>query len=389
MLKVNYVLVLLLVATWFGMFSCAQSEKPAPPVDTKTGPGGPVPNASEAREAWQVDWENTLTKAKKEGAVTIYQIGSSELRAALGDAFKKKYDIDIEFVSGRGDELVQRILTQSRAGLYLVDFLISGTTTTIVHLKPAGALDPLKPMLILPEAIDTSKWYGNKLWWIDSVESYVLGFAPSVGTYVRINTELVRPGEISSYRDLLNAKWKGKIAMEDPTVAGASHKFIATVGLNIMGLDFLKELAKQEPLITRNWRLVSEWLAKGKASVSIGGQSTVWGEFIKAGAPVEAILPVEGSSLSLGMTISLINRQPHPNASKVFVNWLLTQEGQTLWGKYTVTPSARLDVAKDFVDPLRIPKPGVKYINGDTEDYLLKASEQMNLAREIFGHLLK
>lgn len=87
----------------------------------------------------------------------------------------------------------------------------------------------------------------------------------------------------------------------------------------------------------------------------------------------------------------MLNKTAHPNAAIVFVNWILSREGQTVMAQAQPDQSKRLDVPVDFIDVARRMDPGVKYIDNDAEKYLSGASrmEMMRLAKEIFGPLIQ
>ncbi len=89
-----------------------------------------------------------------------------------------------------------------------------------------------------------------------------------------------------------------------------------------------------------------------------------------------------------GGTVALVKNAPHPNAARVFINWLLTKEGQTLYSRGYGSASRRLDVPNEG-DPLKIPQPGMKYFNSEEEELILDRPEDMKTAMEIFGFLLK
>jgi len=209
--------------------------------------------------------------------------------------------------------------------------------------------------------------------------------------YLSVNTDLVKPGEIKSYKDLLNPKWKGRIIMNDPTVGGAGSRWFAVVADQFMGLDYMRSLASQEPVITREQRLQVESLARGKYAIAIGMQPDIQAEFVKYGSPIKTVVPEEGGWLGGGPgLIGYFDRAPHPNAAKIFANWFLSKEGQTLYSKTALAESARLDVPNDHIarEDRRIP--GVKYFIGDDEDFLIKKTEyEHKWAKEIFGFLVK
>lgn len=215
--------------------------------------------------------------------------------------------------------------------------------------------------------------------------------APSTGGTV-INTNQVRAKEITSYKDLLDSRWKGKIIMNDPTVSGKGLRwFGVALTLGYLDIDYMKALAKQEPVITRDRRQQAEWLALGKYPVALSVVDALVTEAMRAGAPVQFINLLEDKPwLSAGgSTLVVINGRPHPNATSIFINWLLGKEGQTIFARYYDSQSARVDVPTEHVreDERRVPN--MDYFNGESEEFLMKQPEHAITAREIFGHLLR
>lgn len=376
----------LIILLFLVSIACTPKLTPVPaPAQVEVAPA-PI---SPVREAWEEKWVRWVSAAKKEGNVTIYSTFDPESRKSLSDTFKQKYGIRVEFTSGRGSEMAQKLLAESRAGLAISDINTGGSTTHIVTTKPAGVLQPLEQVPILPEVVNPEFWWGSGLRWIDR-EHYALAFSAYPSPSIGINTGQVNSGEIKSYQDLLNPKWKSKITVNDPTVDGSGNKWFSVVGESITGWDYMRKFAKQEPIIVRNERLQVEWLAQGKYPIAIKPIKAVVQEFQQIGAPLQLINMAEGEYLSSGKGIlTLIKGAPHPNAAKVFINWLLTKDVQTLYSKVSGYQSARLDVPTDFIDPVATRVSGVKYINSDDEDSILRSTEYDKLALEIFGPLIK
>ncbi len=340
---------------------------------------------------WEADWKQTLDAAKKEEKVHIYNTASSEVRAALSKAFAQRHGIQVEFITARGAELVEKLSAERRANIYLADLYIGGATTATAAFKPAGFLEPIKPLLVLPEVLDPKVWYGGGIYYTDKEQQYIIcPVLTASNNYLSINTDLVKPGEIKSYKDLLNPKWKGKIIINDPTISGAGSRWFSVVADQIMGLDYLRNLVKQEPFLTRNIRLQVEWLARGKYPIAIGAQPDIQAEFLKHGAPIKTVTPEEGGWLGGGPgLISYFNRAPHPQATRVFVNWFLSEEGQTLYSKMAKAESARLDVPTGHLNKADMRAPGVKYFISESEDFLIKKTEYEKWAKDVFGSLTK
>ncbi len=193
------------------------------------------------KTGWEAEWEKTLQAAKKEGKVVIYaSTGAAAARDMLIKNMREKYGVDVEMIVGRGNETSQKIFSERRAGLFLADAYIGGPTTIITVFIPAGIFDPIEKSLILPEVYDPKYWRGNKLHYLDKGR-YVIRWAANVNQPLAINTSMVKIEEMTSFMDLLNSKFKGKIIMNDPSSAGNGQDFFYFVGVKIMGLDFMRQ----------------------------------------------------------------------------------------------------------------------------------------------------
>lgn len=382
------ILVIFLIA--LSLAACSPGES-SPKALSEQQPAltGTQEALSPAKAGWEEQWNRVLAVAKKEGKVVVYTTAGTEVRTALVPAFQAKYGIPADFVMGKGAEISQKLISERKAGINLADVYIGGTTTQVTQLQPAGVSAPVDTALILPEVKDPKVWWSGSLLWVDSKHMALAFNAYPIPSYA-INTTLVKPDELKSYRDLLNPKWKGKISLNDPTTAGIGEKGLSFV-METLGVDFVKDLAKQDPIVVRDQRLQVEWLAHGKYPIGLFCKSDPIAEFVRAGAPLKELIPPEGQALTSGSgNLSLIDGAPHPYAARLFINWLLSKEGQVLFSQASLVQSAREDIATDFLDPVKMRAPGVKYVWAETEDILLKlGNEQRPVFKEIFGPLIK
>jgi iron(III) transport system substrate-binding protein len=328
-----------------------------------------VAHAAEAKPGWQLEWEKTLAAAKKEGQVAVYISGYEEV---LPD-FQKEYpEIKVLAVTGRGNQIGQRLIAERRGEKFLADVVSSGGVTTYQQLHVAKVFDPIKPALLLPEITDTSKWYQNIHHYADPEGQYVISYVGSA-TYgsVSYNTKLVDAKEFKSYWDLLNLKWKGKIISRDIRVPGpGSGNARLFYYLPDVGPSFIRKLyGEMDVTLFRDYRQGSDWLAVGKAAICFFCEVDVSKQ---QGLPVDTFGPrvfKEGGGLVQQFgTLALVNRAPHPNAAKVFINWLLSRKGQMALQKNmlnTENPadSLRIDIPKDDLPILSRRIDGVKYLD--------------------------
>jgi iron(III) transport system substrate-binding protein len=325
-----------------------------------------------AQADWKTEWDTTLRASEAEGQFTLY--GCCYEYDRILEGFKKKYPkIKVATVLGPGAQLGTRILAERRGDKYLPDVLSAGANTIHDVLYKARALDPFKPALIVPEVLDQSKWYEGEHRYIDPEKRYIFAFvANSQSGQISYNVEVVNPGELKSYWDLLNPKWKGKMASLDPTTFGMGAALQFFYYHPELGPAFIRKLyGEMQVTLSRDARQMTDWLASGKFSLCI--RCTAGGEAEKAmqqGLRID-YLDTEswkegGSSSAAGGTLGLLNRAPHPNAAKVFINWFLSREGQIALqklGRPDAHNSRRIDIPKDDIDPYNRLEAGKKYFD--------------------------
>jgi iron(III) transport system substrate-binding protein len=331
-------------------------------------------SAAEGRAAWQQDWERTVAGAEKEGQVTIYAPPGKQHQDALG-GFQEAYPkIKLNYVPGSGTNNAQRLLSERRGEKYLADVFVGGSGTLILVLFKAGILAPLPPLLALPENRDPTLWFSRKHTYADPKSEHVFMFEGSVQTDIgAYNTRLVNPNEIKSYWDVLNPKWKGKMAAFDPKARGHIQRMRAIYYNPALGGEFLRRLfSEMDVIVARDQRQLLDWVASGKTHIYLFGTSTEIADAQKKGLPIGALYgPPEEAYMSGGFGhAAVIDRAPHPNAAKVLINWLLSKAGQLGWQEKTDNNSLRTDIPKSMLsDQNSIPQEGKTYLNTSLPQY--------------------
>ena len=310
-------------------------------------------------DAWKADWDKTVEAAKKEGRLVLY--GSDDYEKLFAEFNKKYPEIKIVGVFGRGADVAKRFMAERRAEKYLADLYVNGMTTGYNVFYKAKALDPIPPLLVLPEVTDTSKWWQGKHHYVDPEGQYLLNINGETRIVVGYNTKLVNPAEIKSYWDLLNPKWKGKIVAYDPTLGGAGDAMRFFYYQKSLGPEFIKRiLTETDIVISTDTRQIGDWLAGGKFALSLFGPVSRMDLDIMQiqGLPVNWFAPEhlkEGAYITAGSGgVALINKAPHLNAAKVGLNWLLSREGQIAYQRIFTEgndgpDSLRIDIPKDKV----------------------------------------
>ncbi|MBI4334704.1 MAG: extracellular solute-binding protein [Chloroflexi bacterium] len=372
-----------LVSLIYALGACARGSVPSP------GPPSVSTSQPGTDSGWNTIWDTTLQQAKKEGVVTVYNIWRPETRVTLTQAFKDKYDITVEFSPfARGSDMLAKLQAESRAGLNTADILGAGTTSLSL-MKPDGLLAPIEPVLILPEVVNPKAWRGERLPFVDKETMAIMLIGAMIRNTV-INTSLTSKEEITSYRDLLKPQYKGKIVMNDPTVSGGGNFLLAHLAFSLWGEEetktFLRQLIKdQKAVVQRDTHLQVEEVARGKYGIGLGPRTEEVTNFLNLGAPLKLALIKEENRISAAAgAMGMSARPAHPNAAKIFVNWVLTKEGQTVFSRSFGNPSTRVDVPAEGIDPLWIPVAGEKYFQ-DSEQFLPVLSKWLEISKKVIS----
>lgn len=359
------------------------------PASAATGAPASASRAIPAKADWEQKWEAAQAGARKEGALSIWATSGAGLRTALIPVLKEKFGIDLDIHAGNQGELLQKITAERQAGKQSVDMTLFSPVSYLDYLKPRGMVAPLAGYILLPEVKDDKKWLNGKFPLFDK-DGTSLALTSAYFSYLLVNTQLVKEGEIKSYHDLLNPKWKGKIVMFDPTAGPSpSETFVNYVVPRFMGQQegqkFLRDLAKQDLAYLRDRRLQVEWVARGKYPIAVAAAGSIVDEFAAAGAPVIFLRPKEGGLLAVAAScLGIIKDPPHPNAATVFLNWVLTEEGQRIFSAGFPAPPRRLGITYTGTDQFSVVRPGDKTIESD-EAFYIEGRKTIHWAKEIFG----
>lgn len=349
------------------------------------------PSLAQTRSDWKDRWNKVLAEAKKERKVVVWGPPGDLIREAIVGGFKKASpDITIEYAAARAPEQAAKIRAERDGGIYSVDVLLQGTTTALTYFKPMGALEPIKPALILPEVTELKSWRNHRLEFSDANE-HNLVFASSVKTPVIYNLDQVRVEEVDELHELLSPKWKGKIVINDPLPSGGANvtfRFIWKALGPEKATDYYRKIRAQAGIVDRDERREIEWVAQGRYAILLGPSDRMIPEFLQRGLKF-GVLPEfkdHGTLLTPGpSSIILLSKAPHPNSAAVFVNWLLGKEGQTGWSKASGYASHRLDVPTEHLPPYGLPRPGGKYWLSYTEKEIERSPDEEKILKELFG----
>jgi ABC-type Fe3+ transport system substrate-binding protein len=346
------------VATALGALVVVACARPAAPPEAQPAaqPGPPRSAASASTPAGQAgDWDQVVAAARQEGVLVLSTHTGAATYQRLQEQIKQEFPwLEIQATGMRASDFAPRVLAEQKNGQYLWDVHIGPPANMLSTLTPAGALEPLRPWLdaLPPDIRDDSKWAGGFEMYADPDRpmTFLTHFSANGGFWV--NRAQAPREELSTWDDLLNPRWKDRILVYDPTRAnGGSFAFAAALGLK--GEDYLRQLAAQARYLETS-NQVAEWVAQGRFPVAIGVQEGFVEELQSKGIgrSLEQVGKQDAAYL-LANGLEVLKNAPHPNATRVFLRWYLSQEGQDAMAQALMASSRRLDV-KSY-DPISTP----------------------------------
>jgi ABC-type Fe3+ transport system substrate-binding protein len=273
-----------------------------------------------------------IAKAKQEGTVVYYtDLIIDQIVRPLVAAFEKKYGVKVDYARSDSQDTILKLLGEHRAGNVHAD--VFGLTSGLKALTDAGAVrrfDAANAAAVPAEFKDPDHY------WV-STNFYVM--TPAV------NTNLVPAGERpTSYDDLLNPKWRDKIVWKPNDTSGGPGfigNVLRTMGKD-KGMDYLRKLSGQNiHSIQGSARAILDQVIAGEYPLVLQIFNHHAALSAQKGAPVQW-LKLEPAMVQMTL-VSLPTGSPHPNAGELFVEFMLSKEGQALFQKANYFPT-RSDV---------------------------------------------
>jgi iron(III) transport system substrate-binding protein len=333
-------------------------------------------------------WDELIAAARREGTVVVTGPAHPEVRQALPVAFKARFGVNLEYLGGPASAMAAKMRAERASGIYSFDVTLAGIQSMAQIFHREGLLEPIKPLLVLPEVLDGSKWKRGSLWFMDPEQQYVLRLFNTVREGFTINTDVVKPGELRKFSDLLDPKWKGKMAFLDPARSGTASNQAAML-YKQFGEDFIKKLLiDQKPMFTRERRQLTDWVIRGNYPITFGAEDGEIERLRNEKMPVTTVYGLEDlpGSVSGGNMLGLMDKAPHPNAARVFVNWMASKEGSEIYGRALNMVPARTDVDMSDFPPETVPQPGASYFDMYDYNFTVTEKEQYRLRiKEMLG----
>jgi iron(III) transport system substrate-binding protein len=340
-------------------------------------------SAAQAQD-WKPRWDAVVAAAEKEGQLDVSGPSGKLWHDQLMEFHTAYPKIRLNVTPAASRDFWPRLIKEREVGQNLWDLRIGGADTEVYEFIDKGALADVRAMFILPEVADEKAWHGGfEHMFTDDARRYSPSFGAHSSPLAYYNPRFVKPDELKTFRDLLDPRWKGKIALVDPR-GGATAVSMAIV-YKKFGADFVRDLlTRQEPVIVTNPRQIMDWFVAGKYPIAMGIPNASIQQFVNDGIKVE-LGQISGLDIwSVGVCgIQVPQPRPHPNATTLFVNWLLTRDVQT-----RIMTALRLNSRRKDV-PLGDPEGAIDwsrykdYVSGQSQEYYQAMADFKKLARSV------
>jgi iron(III) transport system substrate-binding protein len=300
------------------------------------------------------------SQGKPEDSVVVYSAADADMVNAVVAAFEKKYPgIKVSTVVAGTGEIIKRMEAEKERPLGDVGWSFGpeaiGDKKGLFEpylSKEAGSFFPGQ----VPR---------DQVWTPFTTMPYVIMY----------NKKLVSEAEKpKAWKDVLDSKWKGKVAYADASKSGSSYTLLVTwltiYGKNETGWKFVEDLLRQCKVLPKS-SMTYQGVANGEYPIGLTFEQAAF-EYLKGGAPIGLVYPSEGTAITLDGS-AIIKNAPHPNAAKLFLDFTVSKEMQDLM----VDKFGRRSVRKDVGSPAGLPTlDTIKAINYDL-DYAAKSRDQL------------
>lgn len=337
-------------AAWLTLAACGQggavndSDIALPPTFT---PG-------DDPQPWEAQYEQLIQAARDEGElVAMFGATTAAAEERIRAEFTKRYGVKFTLVPGSTDEVTNRVLAETSQGVHTVDLAAQGPSG-IKRVVAANILAPLESELIVPDVTDRAQnWRVTYIPWAeeDVNGEFVTYYGLNVNRNISrmyYNSEI--PPEdvqsVMSWKDFLDPKWKGRLAVSDVSESAAATR---TATWTRLGRDYWDQLMRTQDVTVwaagADTNFTNAILNRDQDVALIpGGAEGAMIDAAEQGLPI-AEWPVtleEGSAAAFQGLLGILANPPHPNAAKLYINWLLSKEGGTVYNALTNKPLVHL-----------------------------------------------
>ena len=258
--------------------------------------------------------QRLVEAARQEGVVAWYTSLAPTESQPLADAFEKKYGVKVELWRSQSERVVQRAVSETKAGRHVVDVMATNGPE-----METLAREQILTTYFTPHAADLppASIPKHRLWMPDRLQFFVVGY----------NTNLVKREDLpKSLKGFADPKWKGKLALE-----AGDAEWMATLVKKwgeAEGMAFFRKLAELRPTMRKGHPLLAQLIAAGDIAVCLTAYSANVETLKRKGAPIDYV-PIDAVARPQGIGIS--RNAPHPAAALLFADFVLSEEGQRLY----------------------------------------------------------
>jgi iron(III) transport system substrate-binding protein len=312
-----------------------------------------------------------IAAAKKEGKVSWYTSVDVKVAEAVAKAFRAEYPgIDIEVERSGSERVLQRINQEYQSSIHNVDVVNSSDASHFLYWKQQKWLAAHTP----PDVKRFPAQYKDP-------EGYYAAWRATLSV-MGYNTKLIDAKDApTSYADLLDPKWKGKLVKAHPGYSGTALTGTYAI-VKALSWDYLEKLSKQSVLQVQSTTATPKSIASGERVVMVDGNEYNMFIEIDAKSPVKIIYPKEGTPF-VTSPVAIFAEAPHPNAARVLENFLFTAKIQQL----TVDQGGTRSMHPDVKDPPgRTPLSQIKLLPDDPAGMLPQIADIKKRYTELFGN---
>lgn len=261
-----------------------------------------------------------IEAAKKDGRLVLYGTMQPDTFELLHKAFQKKTGITIDYWRASASRVMERALSESRAGKALFDLVMATEDTMRIMLKEGILAKYDSPM--------------NRDFPKDAIDPQLGPRARNHIVGIVYNKSILKPADApKSLDDLVKPQYRGKLVMADPTLHTTTAQWLTNIH-KLVGHDkagkFVRELAAMKPALVESFNPAAERITSGEFPIGITYIYYVYLNGIK-GAPIDYVRT--GRFLGDASYLSLFHKAPRPNAGKAFIDFFLDEESMSLMAK--------------------------------------------------------
>jgi len=265
-----------------------------------------------------------LSRAKQEGSVVLYTSLAPTESKPLAEAFEKKYGVKVELWRALSDKVLQRVVTEGQANRHTVDVVETNGPEMEAIAQEKLLAEVNSPFIAdLPQDGIPS----HRLWYPDRLNFFVVGY----------NTQKVKREELpKTYDGFLDPRWKGRIGLE-ATDSEWMAALVHTMG-EAKGMDFMRKLAAMKPDMRKGHVLFAQLISSGEVPVGLTMYQANIESLKQKGGPIDYV-PVQ-PVVARPQGIGVAKAAPHPAAALLFLDFVLSPEGQKMYESMGRVPAS-------------------------------------------------